>query len=56
MEVKIITHMIEYAPAVAILLLLHWQNARQMAKFWDACLKHLIEDAKEHDHETSNPK
>jgi len=40
-----LNHIIEYAPAVAILLALHWQNARQMQKFWDMCLKHLLADA-----------
>jgi len=39
---QMILRVVEYAPAVAILLLLLWQNARQMNKFWDLCIKHLL--------------
>lgn len=40
----IIEKVIEYAPAVAILLWLNWRMERQLSKLLEICFQALIED------------
>ncbi len=47
---EILRHLLEYAPAVAVLLLLQWRHERRLDQFFKDCLAHLIADA-EHDRE-----
>lgn len=41
---SMLSKMLEYAPAVAILLYLLRENNRQMKQFWDLCIKHLLSE------------
>jgi len=41
---EMLNHLLEYAPAVAILLLLQWRHERRLDQFFQGCLKHLLAD------------
>lgn len=41
-ESRIVTVMLENAPAVAVLLLIAWRQQRMIDKFVDTCIAHLL--------------
>ncbi len=45
-----LSKIIEYAPAVAVLLVLQWRHERRLDRFFRDCLDHLLADAA-HDRE-----
>lgn len=47
---EMLKHLLEYAPAVAVLVFLQWSHERRLNRFFDDCMKHLLADAA-HDRE-----